>query len=226
MSTLLRKIAGISIYQEGNAILYVAGMTIDADGDEMAYAPPGTGLDPLDFLGNAGAPGNWWGITTDKSGTPYVQQHYHLAPGYYVSSTALADTRFPESNPQRYLDSSQIPFFVLPSDFTSGIPAPLVKPKLGDYGIGYNTKTGDNDAMIYADVGPKGKIGEGSIALAKALKVPGDPKTGGTPAGICYWFVPGSGKGWQPVDIWWPAALKLFGQWGGLSRLSEVLATL
>jgi hypothetical protein len=227
MSTLVKTIGSVKIYSEGNALLYVAGMQVDADGDEKAYAPSGSGLAPLDFLGNAGNPGNWWGITTDSGGSPYVQKSYHLAPGYYVSSTALEDTRFPASNPQRFLDSSQIPFFVLPGNFSSGIPAPMQPPKLGDLGVGYNTKTGDNNAMIYADIGPKEKIGEGSIALASSLKINSDPKVGGTSDKIvCYWFVPGSGKGWQPVDTWWPQALDLFSKWGGLTKLKSVLANL
>jgi hypothetical protein len=228
MSTLVKTIGGIKIYQEGNALLYVAGMQIDADGDEMAYGPDGVpGIVPLDYLANAGKPGNWWGITTDSSKNPYVQQQYHLAPGYYVSSTALEDTRFPPSNPQRFLDSSQIPFFVLPGDFSSGMPAPLIPPKLGDLGFAFNTKTEDNNAMIYADIGPKGQIGEASIGLAKTLGVNSNPKTGGTDSKIiCYWFVPGSGKGWQPVDIWWNQALSLFNTWGGIKKLKSVLASL
>jgi hypothetical protein len=227
MSTLVKTIGGVKIYQEGNALLYVAGMQIDADGDEMAYAPDGSGLSPLDYLANAGSPGNWWGITTDKSGNPYIQQPYHRGPGYYVSSTALENPAFPSSNPDRFLDSSQIPFFVLPSDFHSGMPSPLIPPKLGDLGFAYNTKTQDNNAMIYGDIGPKGQIGEASIGLAKTLGVNSDPKKGGTENKIiCYWFIPGSGKGWQPVDTWWNQALKLFNDWGGISKLKNVLANL
>jgi hypothetical protein len=230
MPTLVKTIGGIKIYREDNALLYIAGMAIDADGDEMAYGPEGVpGIKPLDFLANAGKPGNWWGITTDSgtSGTPYVQQLYHLAPGYYVSSTALEDTRFPASNPQRFLDSSQIPFFVLPSDFTAGIPSPFTPPKLGDLGFGYNINSHDNNCMIYGDIGPKGQIGEASIALAKTLGVPSDAKTGGTQSKIiCYWFIPGSGKGWQPVDTWWNQALSAFNTWGGLKRLTSVISSI
>lgn len=220
MPSVVKTIAGIKVYQEDNALLYVAGFTVDADGDEMAYAPEGSGLEPLDYLANAGSPGNWWGITTDANGKPYLQQSYHRAPGYYVSCTALENHSFPDSNPDRYMDSSQIPFFVLPSGFGEGA-------KLGDMGVAYNTKTQDNDAMIYADIGPQNKLGEGSIALAKALALNSDPRKGGTEAKIiCYWFIPGSSKGWQPVDSWWHHALNLFGKWGGLKRLKEVLQTI
>jgi hypothetical protein len=217
MPSLVNTIAGIKIYREDNALLYVAGFAVDADGDDMAYAPAGSDLQPLDLLGNAGSPGNWWGITTDPEGNPYIQQSYHRAPGYYVSCTSLANPAFPSSNPDRFMDASQVPFFVLPSGFGQDA-------KIGDLGLGYNTRTGDNDAMIYADIGPKNKLGEGSVALAKSLKLNPDPRAGGTESRIiCYWFVPGSSKGWQPVDTWWHQALSLFRKWGGLKRLKEVL---
>lgn len=217
MPTVVATIAGIKIYKEDNALMFVAGMAINADGDEMAYGPPGT--TPLDYLANAGSPGNWWGITTDSSGQPYIQKSYHRAPGYYVSSTALANPTFPESNPDRFLDSSSIPFFVLPSAFGQG-------SKLGDLGFAYNTETQDNNFMIYGDVGPKNKIGEGSINLANTLSIDANPKSGGTTKKIvCYWFVPGSGKGWQPVDTWWIAASKAFSAWGGLDRLLKILTS-
>jgi len=37
---------------------------------------------------------------------------------------------------------------------------------------------------IYADIGPKNHLGEGSIALAEALGIPSDPKRGGTSRGV------------------------------------------
>jgi hypothetical protein len=217
MATLLKTIGGVKVYQEDNALLYLAGMQIDADGDELAYAPAGSDLSPLDYLANAGNPGNWWGISTDKSGNPYVQQPYHRGPGYHVSTTALFNGAFPESNPDRYLDASHIPFFVLPSDFGQNV-------KLGDLGFAYNTQTKDNNCMIYGDIGPKGQIGEASIGLAKTLGVNPDAKKGGTSSKIiCYWLQPGSSKGWQVVDTWWPQALANFQTWGGLKRLTALI---
>jgi hypothetical protein len=211
-------IGGVNIYEDSGAILYLAGMAIDVDGDERAYAPDDSGLQPLDYLDNAGGPGNWWGITTDDNGQPYIQQPYHLAPGYYVSCTSLVDSKYPESNPQRFIDASQVPFFVLPSRFGQGA-------KLGDLGLAYNTRTGDNNAMIYADIGPEDQIGEASQGLAKTLAINPDAKTGGTSDKIiCYWFQPGSGSGWQPVDVWWPIALKNFQKWGGMAKLKSLIA--
>jgi Fungal chitosanase of glycosyl hydrolase group 75 len=209
-------IAGVKIYQENGALFFLAGMTVDADGDECAYGPAGT--EPLDYLANAGSPGNWWGITTDSHGNPYIQQTYHRAPGYYVSCTSMENSAFPTCNPDRYLDSSSIPFFVLPSDFGHNA-------KVGDLGFAVNIETGDNNAAIFGDVGPKGKLGEASINLAKTLGLSGNPKSGGTEFPIiCYWLIPGSRAGvWLPVDTWWKNALSLFLNWGGLPHLKQLL---
>ena len=48
---------------------------------------------------------------------------------------------------------------------------------------------------IYGDRGPRTKIGEGSIALARALGIPSDPVRGGTQGGVTYIVFPGSGTG-------------------------------
>ena len=49
---------------------WTGGIEVDADGAPDAYNPSNTGID---YLANAGSPGDWWGISTDSSGTPYVQ---------------------------------------------------------------------------------------------------------------------------------------------------------
>jgi hypothetical protein len=145
---------------------------IDADGSPHAYHPKGS-PPGLDYLANAGKPGNWWGIATDDNGKPYVQTAADPAPGFYVSTTALERQRFPKSNPHRYIDSESVPYFVLPSKFP-------VKVKLGIKGIALNTQNGKSVKVTYADIGPVGKIGEGSMALADALGIPSNPKKGGT----------------------------------------------
>lgn len=52
--------------------------------------PQDTGID---YLVNAGHAGDWWGLSCDGSGTPYVQGKYPPGsyapfPGYYVSGTS------------------------------------------------------------------------------------------------------------------------------------------
>jgi hypothetical protein len=67
------------------------------------------------------------------------------------------------------------------------LPAGLnLGAKLGDYAVVIRPETGAITYAVYADVGPAGKIGEGSIALTNALGVPSSAKTGGTGSGIIY----------------------------------------
>src|ERR1019366_5819990 len=92
------------------AFFYESGMTIDADGAPNAYHPDNSGLDDLT---NAGTPGNWEGLAKDRNGEPFVQGPGDPFPGYYVSSTALADRTRPVRDPLRYVDASNIPYVVL-----------------------------------------------------------------------------------------------------------------
>ena len=80
------------------------------------------------------------------------------------------------------------------------------------------------DFAIYADVGPRGQIGEASIALAEAIKVPASPRTGGVSHGIVYLGFPASGKGYQEKDAWLEQAAKVVSNWGGLDRLKGLVA--
>lgn len=147
-------------------------MTIDADGSPRAYGPRGT--EPLDYLGNAGHPGNWWGLATDGHGKPFVQGTGDPCPGYYVSTTAYQRQAFGARNPRRYLDSETVPFIVVPLALCQAV-GPVV---LGCRAtVTYREKT--VEAMV-GDIGPATHLGEASIAVAKALGINADPKTGGS----------------------------------------------
>jgi hypothetical protein len=207
-----------NVYKVGDAIAFSAGMQIDADGSPRAYNRVSSL--GLDALANAGHPGNWWGIATNNgrpSGEPVIQGDSDPAPGFFVSTTALENPAFHETQQRRYLDSSTVPFVVLPFGAGMGL-------KLGDFLLVYNIATGDNDFAIYADVGPRGQIGEGSIALAQSLKVPASPRTGGVSSGILYVAFPGSGRGYQDKDVWFDQAARVSSNWGGLERIKGLLA--
>ena len=73
---------------DSHAFFFVSGMAIDADGSPNAYHPDDTGLDAL---ANAGEPGHWNGIITDREGNPLIQQESDPFPGYYISCTSLSD---------------------------------------------------------------------------------------------------------------------------------------
>jgi hypothetical protein len=53
---------------------------------------------------------------------------------------------------------------------------------LGDYAVVINRKTGALSYAICGDIGPRRKIGEASIAAAKAVGVPSSPRDGGVSA--------------------------------------------
>lgn len=212
------RVAGVPIFSVAGtppSFVYQAGFAIDADGSPNCYGPNNDGLD---WTANGGTPGgDWWGGPVDGEGNPCVQKIFDPTPGFFVSGTALINSAFPEASPYRYLDSESIPFFVLPGSHGNGA-------KIGDVGLVFNTKTGDNCYAVYGDIGPSSKIGEGSIRLAEALKLSNcNPKDGGTESKIMIFLVfPGSVGAWKPPSVWWDAANTLTHAWGGLARLKKI----
>lgn len=192
-------------------------LAIDADGAPNAYGPKGSSPAGLDYLANAGTPAapavmgtdelgkpkvlqaavaaNWYGILTDTGrpdGRPIIQKMSDPCPGMYISPTSLVDKGYAATDPRRYVDSTQVPYLAAPRDAIKdrGI-------KLGDVGFAYNRVTQLFCAAVVADVGPKGKYGEGSIALAHALGIPNtSPKNGGAEKDIVVVVFKNSGKGW------------------------------
>jgi hypothetical protein len=199
--------AGVTVLTlQGNPanFRFTAGMAIDADGAPNAYHPEDIEA-ALDYLRNAGKPGNWWALVTDNdkpTGNPIIQGSRDLFPGYYISTTTLEDKTRARTDPSRYLNPLTVPYFVLPQKLAKEFGA-----EVGDFGVvikrGKDRSEDKRVFAIYGDVGPPGILGEGSIALAKALGVPANPKTGGTSEEIDYidYIVfPGSGNG-KPRSI-------------------------
>jgi len=52
-----------NVYGNTKGAFYKSELTIDADGAYRAYHPKNIGLD---YLANAGSPGNWWALVTDN----------------------------------------------------------------------------------------------------------------------------------------------------------------
>jgi hypothetical protein len=223
---LLTTVGGVAVRRRKgeSAFFFTAGMSIDADGAPRAYHPalPGrpSGVPPgLDDLRNAGRPGHWFGIVTDAHGKPIVQRKSDPAPGFYVSATSLVYRNgLPARDPRRYVDASEIPFFVLPP------PALHVgQARLGDFGAVWNRHNRRLALAILADLGPKTRIGEGSIALARALGIPDSPLTGGATGGIVYVVFAGSGNGFaRPVGQIHAHGARLLKAWGGIPRLEAI----
>ncbi len=183
-------IANTTVYKDESKQLYIfnGALMIDADGAPKAYHKDDKMA--LDYLSNGGEPGNWWALATDNnkpSGTPLIQTASDPAPGYYISMTSLENQDKDHTDPARFVNAEIIPYIVVPAGFSGDF-------KLGDIALVYNKQNGKKCFAIYADVGPKELIGEGSIKLAKELGINSSPKNGGIETGVVYILLIGSGK--------------------------------
>jgi hypothetical protein len=173
MSRVLTSVRGVPVtLNDDGSVSFRGGLTIDADGSARAYGPAGT--KPLDYLANAGRPGNWWGVVTFQ-GLPVVQHAGDPQPGYFISTTSYERKGFPKTDPRRYLDSEAVPFIVVPGPVRKMV-GPIV---LGCRATVTDLRTGVEIVALVGDFGPATHLGEGSIALARALGINSDPKTGG-----------------------------------------------
>jgi len=109
-----------------------------------------------------------------------------------------------------------IPYIVLPPVLIG-----IGKAKLGDFAAVINKKNNKSSFAIFADVGPKKKLGEGSIALAAALDVKKNPKTGGPEADLIYVVFPVSGNG-KPgsLDEINSNGAERFAEFGGMEQVN------
>jgi hypothetical protein len=164
------KVGAVDIAITPRTVSWVGPLAVDADGSPRAYAP--APLIGLDALANAGRDGNWWGLACRPGGAPYVQGASDPAPGHYVSTTALADRSRPLWDPRRYVDSGAVPYL--------SVPPELVRAGCKMGCLALVRRGGSSCAAVLADVGPAGKLGEGSMALARALGLDDSPRRGGT----------------------------------------------
>ena len=220
---------------EPRPFFYRTGMSTDYDGAPTAYHPNGRAAGALDSLANAGRsgngkPANWWGVVTTNGrsdGTPYIQQpgrpERDPNPGFYVSPTSLADPHFERTDTRRYVDATKVPYIALPAEAQDRGRTPVRGgAKLGDLAAVVNLKNGRIAYAIFADSGPRGKIGEGSAALGNALG-----RKGREDLDLLYVVFPGSHK--QPP---WPVSLatidregaSLFSRWGGVAMVKRLVA--
>lgn len=167
-----------------------AGFDIDGDGANgqtggiACYAP--AGMPSLDYLANAGHPGNWWALVTDnglRSGNPIIQGPNDPAPGAYVSMTSYRIPGYPASDPRSWIDAAAIPGMVVTDEFIRAVPGIVMGCLCSVIFQGVTV-----NGMVY-DVGPA--IGEGTIQLAQMLGIPGSPKSGGVPNGVIWRVFPG-----------------------------------
>ena len=201
-----------------SALSWVSGLQIDSDGSPRAYAPPPRR--GLDFIGNAHVnprdlSSAFCGVVLDAAGRPVVQGAADPAPGYYVSPTALFDRQRAQADPRRYVNSEIVPYLAIPPELKT------LGAKLGD--LAYVAYRGLLSWAIVADIGPRKKIGEGSIALADALRIPASPRNGGVGNGVACVVFLDSSRGWpRECDEAQATATSLLERWGGAGRLMKL----
>lgn len=211
----------LAVIRTQGGILFTAGMTIDADGAPNAYAPHNRGLD---YTANARGAEGWVALVTNENGQPVIQKTGQYR-GYYVSTTSLQQGNVSdERSPKRYIDATKISYIALPQDF-----AKTFDIHLGDLAVVVNQANGRSAYAIFADVGPRGRIGEGSVALAKALGIPADPRHDSVPDRVTYLIFPGSGL---PSESRTTArgikasAARRYRRWGGRQKLRACVTPL
>jgi hypothetical protein len=217
---------------------FVSGLAVDADGAPNAYAPLDlAGAAPVDSLDHACSnpahpeQGSCWGIYKNRDGTVPVQSMATVGipilgkvpipippfldpyPGYFISTTSLVDSSVPEepARPRRYVDSSVVPYIALQGPGDTPGPFRGTGLKIGDLAFVINGDTGKWSYAIYADW--KSGVGEGSIALAKALGLNSSPINGGADEDVLTIVFPGSGSGQGSIPL--PGSINL----GGLTQL-------
>lgn len=202
MKDQLMKINGTPVYWDGQVIQYHGEMTSCADGSPRCYGPDGCSPAPLDYLGNAGYPGNWWGVVTDKNGHPVVQTKgdpiKHPYPSLYISCTAYKFAEYPATDCRAWVDAEKVLFSVIPSSVRMA-----VEPKfLGCRATITDQKNHKTVECVCAEIGPGSHLGEASMAVCAAFGLNPDPKKGGScdKKRWLYRFYPGHpAPGWELI---------------------------
>lgn len=107
---------------------------------------------------------------------------------YHLSKTAMlyAPDATHKTEAQRSLDPTVVPYWVLPGGYKHA--------QKGDLALVSRVVNGEKLAQwaIGGEVGPAGKFGEGSVALALALKINPHGDKGGVGSGVTYLIFPGT----------------------------------
>jgi hypothetical protein len=200
---VLLKISGIPVYWiDDTYIEYTGEMTACADGSPRCYGPDGCSPKPLDYLENGGYPGNWWGLSCNSSGTPYVQKEgnkeKHPYPSLYISATAYFHSEYPADDCRRFVDAEKVAFSVIPGNVRTAVP-----PKfLGCRATVTDKKNHKTLECVCAEIGPSNHLGEASMKVCEHFGLDPNPKAGGSSDKNrwLYRFFPGvPAKGWKLI---------------------------
>jgi hypothetical protein len=187
-----QEIGPVGIYRDAatKAVVFASQLHVNTDGAPDSYHPDDIGITHICNGVSVGPNCSWkaeclpefnrakaegftgptkicfFAIATDGQGRPIIQDPDDPKPGYFVSTTALQQPGIDKRTPQAQLDSNAVPFIVIPSSWHKG-GTPGVK--LGDFAVVVRRSTGKMSPAIVGDLGPKTKLGEGSVALHWAL---------------------------------------------------------
>lgn len=192
---ILATIQGVPIMEyAGGKIGYVAGARIDADGSngisgaKAAYMRMNKGSD---YLANGGM-----GIGTNGKViivqpwakhivimNPATGQPKEFPGGVIASKTTYRFRDKAKDDPAAYVDSETVPYVAIPPIIRRGVKGIV----LGCRAKLTNLENGKTVEAVVADVGPAAKIGELSIAAARALGIPPSPRNGGVDRKIIHY---------------------------------------
>jgi hypothetical protein len=180
---IIGTIQGCEIVEEGDGRVYFeAKAGIDADGANgqhgkpVAYNDRGTGAEALSSGGMAFRDGRV------VCAHPWARDVVILGPddeprvfpgGMIASKTWYKYPGKKDDDPAAYVDAQYVPYIVVP---------PLIVDEVRGVVRGCRARAtwkGRSIDCVVADRGPASKLGEMSVAAAKALGIPASPRTGG-----------------------------------------------
>jgi hypothetical protein len=184
----LATIKGVDIIEHVNGrVEYVAGAMIDADGansqfgKQPAYARGNKGSDYL-ANGGMGIGKNGQTIIVQPWArnivimNPATGQPREFPGGVIASKTTYKHRDKAADDPAAYVDSETVPYIAVPPIIRTGVKSIV----LGCRAVLTNLQNGRKVEAAVIDIGPRTKIGELSIAAARALGIPSSPRNGGT----------------------------------------------
>lgn len=201
---------------------------VTAQGAPDAYHPDDTGSGSLR---DTGWPGGAWRerlVADPHQPQRPLRQSEGGCTGYFVSTTALSDDRYPRASPAAYLDAGRIAYLALPDAWLARPGAGAV----GDFVAVHDRSTGRNSFGLIGDSGRDRAMGEISERMASDLSgVRAEARSGrGAPPGplLCL-VLPGSRR--EPS---WPLQAstmrarceQLLREFGGAARLGQIAASL
>lgn len=111
-------------------------------------------------------------LVGNGKGSPKTQTVEGESVKYYISTTSSKQADFPSSDQRSYLDSGEIPAFVVPGRGKITNPIDPLTDKLGKQQLGwaYYPEKNSSTFAIGGDTGPAGNFGEATMAFQQLLR--------------------------------------------------------